>query len=421
MLETPIHIGVIADDFTGASDAASFLVKGGNATVLLTTVPRTFDTPCDALVIALKIRSVPATEAVHAVGEALRLFKSLGIDRVYYKFCSTFDSTPRGNIGPAMDFLMNELDVPYAVLCPSLPVNGRTVTNGTLYVNGTPLAESPLKNHPLNPMWDSYIPALMGPQSHYPVYPVERDMVREDNDNALDELLAQRQRLSDHCYLVPDYETDKDAEHIARRFAGARLMGGGSGLLEHLVPPEHDAGRPVAPAPAETLPGTLMVCGSCSPASRAQIDSFEARGGTSIAIDSKRLLNGNLTAEALFERLHAVDEPVLVYSDAVRQDMNELAKAPTFATEARLLEHFFMRLCVLARDAGYGTIIAAGGETSGAVAQGLGYTAFRIGPSVAPGVPVLTPVADMHRRIILKSGNFGGTDFFTRAQEATVC
>lgn len=420
-MSSRMSVGVIADDFTGASDAASFLVKSGHATALLTTARQAFDAPCDAVVIALKIRSVPAEEAVAEARRALELLESLGVERVYYKFCSTFDSTPRGNIGPVMDYLMEALDVPFAVLCPSLPVNGRTVSQGMLFVNGTPLAESPLKDHPLNPMWDSYIPALMGPQSRYPAYPIDRMMVRgelasPDGAGPLEEFLQRRRRLSDRCYLVPDYETDDDARDIARCFASTQLAGGGSGILGHLPV----AGRRVSSMPSlpPTAPGSIMVCGSCSSASRAQIDAFEEAGGASIAIDSKRLLDGSITAESVFERVPPSGQPVLVYSDAVRRDIHELAKAPTFETESHLLERFFSRLCLLARDAGRGAIIAAGGETSGAVAQALGYTAFRIGPSVAPGVPVLIPIADPSRRIVLKSGNFGGDDFFSAALEA---
>lgn len=415
-----IRIGVIADDFTGASDAASFLVKGGHATVLLTTVSSEFDTPCDALVIALKIRSVPATEAVSQVKRAIQLFESLAPEHIYYKFCSTFDSTPRGNIGPVMDYLMDRLDVPYAVLCPSLPVNGRTVLNGVLYVDGTPLAASPLKDHPLNPMWDSYIPTLMGPQSRYPTYPIPGEMIRNSLENEtaydpIDEFLARRKRLSDRCYLIPDFETDKDGEAIARRFSDVKLAGGGSGILEHLRAPKSN--KTNALPTSQPLPGAIMVCGSCSCASRTQIDTFKHAGGTCIAIDSKTLLEGTVTAESIFKRISTTESPALIFSDAVYRDIHQLAKAPTFDEESRLLEQFFSRLCVLARDAGRGTIIAAGGETSGAVAQALGYTEFYIGSSVAPGVPVLTPVADMSRRIILKSGNFGGDDFFSHALE----
>ncbi|MEG0264639.1 MAG: four-carbon acid sugar kinase family protein, partial [Erysipelotrichaceae bacterium] len=150
--------GVIADDFTGASDAASFLVKSGNRVVMVTSNHINNINDCDCIVVALKIRSVKPEIAIEQVKEVLQLFNELNVDKIYYKFCSTFDSTPKGNIGVVMDYLLETFNERYTILVPSLPINGRIVKNGFLYVNGTLLSDSSMKNHPLNPMWDSYIP-----------------------------------------------------------------------------------------------------------------------------------------------------------------------------------------------------------------------------------------------------------------------
>ena len=164
-----IKIGVIADDFTGAGDAASFLEKSGAETIMYNAVPNELQV-CDAAVIALKTRSVSPHEAVTEAKKAVDFLKENGCERIYFKYCSTFDSTPQGNIGVVADFLLEYLAQPFTILCPSLPVNHRIVKDGNLYVNGEKLSDSPLKNHPLNPMWDSYIPNLIKPQSKYPCF-----------------------------------------------------------------------------------------------------------------------------------------------------------------------------------------------------------------------------------------------------------
>ena len=178
-------LGCIADDFTGASDAASFLVKGGMSVQLYNGIPEnTKDLkPVQAIVIALKSRTQETSQAVSDSKNAARFLLEQSVTHLYFKYCSTFDSTPQGNIGPVCDALMEQMKTPYSLLCPSLPVNGRTVSNGILFVNGVPLDESPMKDHPLTPMWDSRITELMRPQSHYTCQILPRNTIWEEPEN----------------------------------------------------------------------------------------------------------------------------------------------------------------------------------------------------------------------------------------------
>ena len=213
-----IKWGIIADDFTGASDAASFLVKSGNKTALITDIPETISDDYDCIVVGLKIRSVASDKAIYEIKKVLDFFEKIHIFKIYYKYCSTFDSTPKGNIGPVMDYLINYKNERYSLLCPSLPINGRIVEKGILYVNGVKLNDSSLRNHPLNPMWDSYIPTLMKDQSRYPCYIINRS----DMESGL--YINQIRKINDkHFYLVPDYKNEKDGELIADCFNNLSL------------------------------------------------------------------------------------------------------------------------------------------------------------------------------------------------------
>lgn len=163
-------LGCVADDFTGGSDAASHLAAGGLNTILCNGVPAPGFVPpegCEAVVIALKSRTQETESAVADSMKAARWLAEQGAEQLYVKYCSTFDSRPCGNIGPIVDAILEAFNVPGTVLCPALPSNGRVVRDGILYVNGVPLAESPMKDHPLTPMWESRVAKLMEPQGKY--------------------------------------------------------------------------------------------------------------------------------------------------------------------------------------------------------------------------------------------------------------
>ena len=394
---TTIKLGVIADDFTGASDAASFLVKSGNKTILLTEIPKKFDYSCDCIVIGLKIRSVDSQLAVEQVKKVMDFFEGIDVGKVYYKYCSTFDSTPKGNIGPVMDYLMERMNCNYSILCPALPINGRTVKNGKLYVNGVPLNESPLKNHPLNPMWDAYIPNLMKTQSKYMV------KVYKSNDN----LNAEKIR----CYYVPDYITDSDGENIASIFGNLKLLSGGSGLLEHLVK-NHDMKKEISTFNKNNQKA-IILCGSCSVKTNRQVSEFKKHFDNYIAIDSNEILNGLITPESIFSKVKKnLPNTTLIYSDGCEKKIDK--DNPKLSQQAKAMEMFLSEIAQLAQQDYFNKIIVAGGETSGAVTIKLGYNAFYVGESVAPGVPWLIPIDKNDTLLILKSGNFGDDKFFIK-------
>lgn len=403
-------LGVIADDFTGASDAASFLEKSGNSTILLTKLPEKLQQDVDCIVVALKIRSVEVNKAITEVKKVLDFFEMNGINQVYYKYCSTFDSTKEGNIGPVMDYLLERLETKYTILCPSLPVNGRTVKEGILKVNGIPLAETSMKDHPLNPMWDSYIPNLMKNQSRYKCYPVSKKLLSSKNDF---ELFLSKLNEEDHYYLVPDYENKEDGKLIYDMFKDLKVLSGGSGLLEHLEKNESDKkyyDRPLSEQKA------IIICGSCSEMTRKQINVFKRKSPYVYSINSKFLLDKKVEiGDYVDELLKNLPEPSLVYSDGCETKLNK--NDDTFKVESQLMEQFLSELALNAKNKGFNKIIVAGGETSGAVTLKLDYSSFYVGDSVAPGVPVLIPVENENIRLILKSGNFGDEDFFIKALE----
>lgn len=405
-----VKIGVIADDFTGASDAASFLAKSGANTVMFTSVPNEVVENVDAVVIALKSRSVLPEEALSMVKEAVDFLKGISCEKIYFKYCSTFDSTAKGNIGVVLDFLLDYLNEPYTIICPSLPVNGRIVKDGELFVHGVKLSESSMSYHPLNPMWDSYIPNLMKDQSIYPCHIVSRE---ELEDNTFQQKLNEKLNKLQKFYVIPDYTTDEDGKNIAREFQHLKLLSGGSGLLEYIL----DQNEYIKKCNTKKVHNnkSIILCGSCSKATMKQLDKYIYSGGKTYRVDSKDLLANTLDAEVIFETVKTAKEPVLIYSSAVYGNMNSQMKDDTFSLESKLMELLMAKLSEMAIDDGFHNIVVAGGETSGAVTLALGFHGFYIGESIDPGVPALYPISNPSVRLILKSGNFGSEDFFMKA------
>lgn len=427
--------GCIADDFTGASDAASFFVKGGLQTVLYSGVPAEArrDQDCEAVVIALKTRTQEKSAAVDETLRAARWLKNQGAGQLYIKYCSTFDSTPEGNIGPILDALLEEYDVPYTVLCPALPVNGRVVRGGRLYVNGVPLHESPMKDHPLTPMWDSDLAALMEPQSRYSCVKIAREQYAAEKERIW-EMLEAYGETHDHFYVIPDYETDADAAAIVELFGSLPVLSGGSGILTELA--GQCGGKQVGEVHSEeiqneetqsnrTVTGQekgsgILLAGSCSEMTRRQIACAMEHGVAAVKIQPLELLDGRQTLESLWEFIgRNPGTDVLLYSSDAPEQVREIQETGKEQVAA-LLEQTIAALAKRAVEAGYTRIIVAGGETSGAVTRALEFDSYIIGESVAPGVPVMIPRNRREIRLVLKSGNFGQEDFFLRALEMTV-
>lgn len=403
-----IHFGVVADDFTGASDAASFLVKAGVPTVLFNGIPEgapALSGEIRAVVIALKTRTMARDLAASESLAAFRRLKEMGAVQLYLKYCSTFDSTSEGNIGPVADAVLKTWDIPCTVLCPSLPVNGRTVKNGILYVNGVPLSESPMRNHPLTPMRESSLVKLMEMQSAYPARLAGKNGPAEIETGA----------MKTPYYLIPDYENDEDGDRIAEQYGELAFLTGGSGLIGAL-------GRRYVRLQKEKVAGSadkaLVLAGSCSAMTLKQIADYIGRGAAGYRLRPDALLDGSQTVESVFAWVREQESGCLVFSSAAPEDLEKSQRLGKERVAAKI-EETLAGLARTAAERGWTRIIVAGGETSGAVTQALGYQSFRIGESVAPGVPIMTPLENTSLRLVLKSGNFGKEDFFSRAMEMT--
>lgn len=415
-----LSFGCIADDFTGASDVASFLVNGGMDTVLYNGIPNENLEIGDskAVVIALKTRTQEKKSAIEDTLEAVKWMKNQGVKQLYIKYCSTFDSTKDGNIGPILDQILEEYNLKYTILCPSIPVNGRIVKDGHLYVNGVLLHESHMRNHPLTPMWDSDIQILMESQSKYKCLKLSSEQMKMSKSEILS-IVEEFGKVNDHFYVIPDYVDENDAKKIVDVFGDLQLLSGGSGLMTSLASKYSEESKEVNKLSIETEGKGILLAGSCSRATLEQIEYFKNSGGKSVQIDPLKLLNKEQTIDDIWEFIKLnKDEEILIYSsdksDKVKK-IQEIGKDKI----ASLLESTMAKIAKLSVEEGYTRIIVAGGETSGAVTKNLEFESYIIGESIAPGVPVMIPCKNKDLRLVLKSGNFGQEDFFIRALNMT--
>lgn len=431
-----LFLGVVADDFTGASDAASFLVGAGVRTVMFNGVPEKLPELKDdtaAIVVAMKTRTIPAGEAVQEMLAAFRWLKEIGAKQLYFKYCATFDSTAKGNIGPVADAVLDAWDLPCTILCPALPVNGRTVRDGKLYVNGIPLSESHMKNHPLTPMTESDVTKLIEMQSKYRAAKVSVEEMEAAGTaegkccgGAAEKCCAGNAEAAGEVrYLVPEFYEEQHGDLIAETFGDLPFLTGGSGLCGALgrryMRLRNEAGEAQKEAETQACaePGkALLLAGSCSKITLEQIADYKAKGHPFLQILPEKLLAGEQSAETAFAWAEAAGSGALIYSS---QSPEEMRASQALGQErvAEAIEQTMSELAAKAVQAGWTRIISAGGETSGAVTRALGYEAFYIGQSVAPGVPMMAPVERPELRIVLKSGGFGQTDFFERAEKLT--
>jgi uncharacterized protein YgbK (DUF1537 family) len=417
-------LGAIADDFTGATDLATTLVARGHRTVVavgpdsITDGPgRTAVDDADAVVIALKSRTAPVAEAVDSSLAALRALRTAGCRRFYFKYCSTFDSTARGNIGPVADALLDAIGERRAVVVPSFPATGRTVYRGRLFVHDELLDESPMRHHPLTPMRDSHVGRLLTPQTTRPVRLVGLDTVRAGAaalTAALDD-----PGLAD-ALVVVDATEDEDLRTIAAATLGHPLVTGAAGLALGLAGPRPDAAR----VPAASNPGDpgVVLSGSASSATRAQVAHARARLPHR-ALDLAALRTdfdaavGELVAFARACWQRDPRRPPLLYAVGDLGDLDGSPGAP--ALVERALAACATRLVA----AGARRLLVAGGETSGSVITALGVRTLTIGSPIAPGVTWARAACGNENDgrsvdVALKSGNFGATDIFTEAWSA---
>lgn len=416
-----MRLGVIADDFTGASDIANVIARteaGGRAL----RVTQYFGLPqgrgeetVDVGVISLKFRSLPANQAVDEAIAALRWLQEQGATQFFYKYCSTFDSTPEGNIGPVGEALAAALQSKGVLACPAFPQNGRTVYQGHLFVHGRLLNESGLENHPLNPMTDAYLPRWLGRQTVNPVGLVGHARIIE-GPKAVSAALRQA-AVDDQVLVIADAIDESDLDILAQAVADASLVTGGSAIAAGLARAHILAGAGSADDTrgAGVQGPAAVLAGSCSTATREQVALF-VQDHPALFVDADDLMDGRITpAEAQAFVNAQGDRTPIIYSSVSPERLVQLQDRYGGNVLAHRLDSFFAETAQLLVAAGVRRLVVAGGETSGAVASSLGLSKVEIGPEIAPGVPILLARGEVPLALALKSGNFGTTDFFSKA------
>ena len=443
-------IGCIADDFTGATDLANMLVKGGMRTVQMIGVPgaEVDANPgdVDAVVVALKSRTIAPHEAVAQSLAALRWLQANGAQQIYFKYCSTFDSTSKGNIGPVTDALMDALKTSFTIACPAFPETGRTIFRGYLYVGDVLLSESGMKDHPLTPMTDANLVRVLQAQTQRKVGLVKFDAVAQGADairTRFDKLKSDGVAIA-----VVDAVSDADLTAIGAACEDMPLVTAGSGVGLGLALNARAKGRLQHAASASTLPRveglSAALSGSCSLATNAQVAAW-SRTRPVFRIDPLALADGMnadnnagnnagqpIVAAALaWARERIAREAVLISATGTPEEVKAVQARLGVEAAGQLIEDALAAIAQGLVEMGVRKLVVAGGETSGAVVQALGVRALRIGPQIDPGVPWTLAEGNAHAgapvtpaspatpatpiALALKSGNFGAEDFFEKA------
>jgi uncharacterized protein YgbK (DUF1537 family) len=413
-------LGCIADDLTGATDLALMLTRAGMRTVQIMQVPDANSSleVFGPVVVALKTRTCPVQEAVELSLKSADALLTLGAKQLFFKYCSTFDSTDQGNIGPVADALLAKVKGELALACPAFPTNKRTVYMGNLFVGDVPLAESPMKDHPLTPMRDSNLVRVLQRQTKLKVGLVPFAVADKGASAIAEAFAAARQK--GESFVVVDAITDKHLVDMGTAAADMALITGGSGVALGLPANFIKKGlmrASAAPMQMEAPKGrAAIIAGSCSEATRAQVATAKAQGVAAFEVDPFEIQKGTLSGSSLagWAQKQPADKPVLIYSsatpDAVHKVQDKLGRDDAGA----MVERTFSDTAKMLIDHGFSRLIVAGGETSGAVVNGLGVTALEIGPEIDPGVP-WTRAIGRDLVLALKSGNFGAPDFFLKA------
>ncbi|WP_312979764.1 3-oxo-tetronate kinase [Atlantibacter sp.] len=413
--------GVIADDFTGATDIAGFMAQQGLQVALLPGVPAPdarWQDDADVIVISLKSRSLPADEAIRQTLCCAQWLKEVaGARQIYFKYCSTFDSTPAGNIGPVSDALIEQTQCRAIIHSPALPQNGRTLVHGHLFVNGVLLNQSGMENHPINPMWDARLVELLRPQTHGKAAVINLATVRAGVDAVRERFQALEAEGFRH--IVVDALTEQDLAVQASAFGDLPLLAGGSGLggalaaraaiqaktAEHFAFPQHKK--------------AVVLSGSCSAMTNRQVNAYKAKA-PALALDIENCLSDDAQyIDSLADWVDAHSDSALAPLVYATQPPDQLkATQQRFGERAAsaAVEHTFAQLAARLLERGFNTFIVAGGETSGTTVDALKVKRLKVGRPIVPGVPWVQETA-RQLSLALKSGNFGDEDFFFRAQE----
>jgi len=414
-----ILLGCIADDFTGATDLANNLVRSGMKVVQTVGVPsEPLQASADAVVVSLKSRTVDPSEAIAQSLSALRWLQGQGVEQIYFKYCSTFDSTPKGNIGPVTDALMDALGTKFTVATPAFPDAGRKVFKGHLFVGDVLLNESGMQDHPLTPMTDPNLVRVMQAQTRRRVGLIDYAVLAQG-------AAAVQKRIADLItegveIAIVDAISNEDLHRLGPALMGMPLVTAGSGVAIALganfgIQPNDVAG--VLPKVSGLR---AIVSGSCSRATNGQVAEFIATGAPHLAIDPLALIDTQLAVENTLKwaATHLVNGPVLIYSTAQPEQLKAVQQRLGVEQAGALVEQTLASIAVGLGKLGVRQLVVAGGETSGAVVQALQIDQLQIGSQIDPGVPWCSGFArslnsSMH--ITLKSGNFGSPDFFTKS------
>lgn len=420
-------LGCIADDFTGATDLANNLVRSGMRVVQTIGVPaQALQADVDAVVVALKSRTVPPEEAVAQSLQALAWLKAQGVQQVYFKYCSTFDSwyrgDVRGNIGPVSEALMAAMGTDFTIATPAFPDNQRTVFKGYLFVGDGLLSESGMKDHPLTPMNDANLVRVLQAQCQHRVGLIDHKTVAMGAQairERIQALRAEGVRLA-----VVDAVSNDDLMRLGPALKDLPLVTAGSGVAIGLP-----ANWGLKPSPTTSrLPPAqglqAIVSGSCSQATQGQVAEFKQRGGPAWSLDPLRLTDDQALADCVQEALAwaaplVAQGPVLVYSTSEPGAVQAIQTQMGAAVAGHRVEQTLAQIARGLVQLGVRQLVVAGGETSGACVQALAIEQLQIGPQIDPGVPwchaptPLAPGQGVH--VALKSGNFGTLDFFSKS------
>lgn len=402
-------LGCIGDDFTGSSDLANTLAKEGMRVTQYSGVPvEDAGAQVQAGVVALKSRSIPVADAVAQSLAALEWLKAQGCRQFFFKYCSTFDSTPEGNIGPVAQALAEALDAWRVIVCPAFPSTGRSIYQGHLFVQDVLLSESGMENHPLTPMTDPDLRRWLARQTDMAVGHVAYGAVQADQVPAALEVAHDAgKRL-----IVVDAISDGDLRRIGRAAKELPLITGGSGVALGL--PANFGIASVATPWVGQAGRCVALSGSCSNATRAQV-ARHLQSNPGLEIEARAVMDGTMTSARAADWAMAQKGLALIYSSADPDTVRAIQAEFGRDASAEALEGFFAETARALVNAGVGKLLPAGGETSGAVVEGLGLGALEIGPEIDPGVPALRASGSLV--LALKSGNFGAPDYFEKAEK----
>ncbi|WP_350404703.1 3-oxo-tetronate kinase [Pseudomonas sp. W17] len=412
-------LGCIADDFTGATDLANMLVRGGMRTVQSIGIPSAevaAGLDADAVVIALKSRTTAASEAVAESLAALQWLRDQGCEQIFFKYCSTFDSTAAGNIGQVSEALLEALGSDFTLACPAFPENGRTIFRGHLFVQDQLLSESGMQHHPLTPMTDANLVRVLQSQTRLPVGLLRYDSIAQGVEavrSRIAELRGQGVALA-----IADALSDADLYTLGAACADLPLLTGGSGLALGLPENFRRAGK-LRDLDAASLPkvagGEVVLAGSASLATNAQVDAWLEAERPAWRIDPLALAAGEAVVEQALAFAREQQGAVLIYATSTPEEVKAVQRQLGAEHAGALVENALGEIARGLRDSGVRRFVVAGGETSGAVVKALGVRLLQIGAQIDPGVPATVSSGGEPLALALKSGNFGGRDFFSKA------